>query len=202
MPAPTDTTPRPPDRPVEGVPGAPPRFLPDEPFPPYRFVPGHAPHPFAHREGYAFGQRDIAPPYLPCERWHENHAFLRGLDFFNRGWWWEAHEAWEGCWHVARDRDEAQRDLLKGLIQLAACALNRERGFNRGADGLLDTARLALGRARARVRGARGEPANPCVGAPVVLMGLDLDALENEAVARLARPCLRVDGFWLRPRPS
>ncbi len=31
-------------------------------------------------------------------------AFLWGLDLFNHGYYWEAHEAWEGLWQVA-DRD-------------------------------------------------------------------------------------------------
>ena len=88
--------------------------------------------------------RPPAPPYEPLERWRHSRPYLRGLDFFNRGWWWEAHETWESLWHVAEGRDEAQHELLKGLIQLAASALNRERGNDAGAERLLDTACAAL----------------------------------------------------------
>lgn len=175
----------PPSRPVAGAPGAPPLFLPDVAFPPYRFVPGHAPHPFLPG-GYAAGERPEPPPYVPLERWRESRPYLRGLDFFNRGWWWEAHESWESLWHVCEGRDEAQHELLKGLIQLAACALNRERGADAGSDRLLVTACEALERARARA--GRDE-----------LGGLSVPALVREARSRLATPSAQVEGFWLRP---
>jgi uncharacterized protein len=177
---------RPPERPVAGAADAPPLFLPDEPFPPYRFVPGHTRHPF-QPGGYAAGERPPAPPYEPLERWRHSRPYLRGLDFFNRGWWWEAHESWESLWHVCAGRDPAQHDLLKGLIQLAACALNRERGSDGGAARLLDTACDALGRARAAA--GRDE-----------LGGLQVPELVREARERLAAPSARVDGFFLRPR--
>jgi hypothetical protein len=31
----------------------------------------------------------------------DSDAFLWGLDLFNHGYCWEAHEAWEGLWQVA-----------------------------------------------------------------------------------------------------
>ena len=188
----------PPERPVAGAPGAPPLWMPDEPFPPYRFVPGHAPHPFAHRDGYAHGQRELAPPFVPPARWRENRGWLRGVDFFNRGWWWEAHEVWEGLWHVAQGRDDAQRDFLKAAIQLAAAALNRERGLDDGAERLLRSACEGLERVRAagaadtaNIAGAESEAR---------FMGLSLVELIAAAQAALGRPVARVDGFWLLPR--
>jgi DUF309 family protein family protein len=54
-------------------------------------------------------------------------AFLWGLDLFNHGYYWEAHEAWEGPWQVA-DRDGTLRTLFKGLILLSAAGVKiRER---------------------------------------------------------------------------
>ena len=54
-------------------------------------------------------------------------AFLWGLDLFNHGYYWEAHEAWEGLWQVA-DRDGPLRMLFKGLILLSAAGIKiRER---------------------------------------------------------------------------
>jgi predicted metal-dependent hydrolase len=172
------------DRPVSGVAGAPPLFLPDEEFPPYRFVPGATPHPFKQPGGYALGHVATPPEYLPAEAWRENPAFLRGCDFFNRGWWWEAHEVWEGLWHVCRERDEDQAALLQSLIQLAAAALNRERGHDPASGRLVDraTERLAdLGQAHAR------------------LCGLDLAALIAEAKEQLGHTRDRVDGYYLIP---
>lgn len=174
------------ERPVQGADDAPALFLPDEPFPPYRFVPGHAPHPFNQEGGYAYGERPPNPPPCAAADWRENRAFLRGVDFFNRGWWWEAHEAWEGYWHAVDGRDPAQHDLMKALIQLAASALNRERGHDGGAERLLETACAAL----ARARDAAGTDR---------LCGLDLPALAREARERLGAPCEALNGFYLCP---
>lgn len=171
-------------RPVEGAPGAPPLLVPDQPFPPYRFVPGLAPHPFAHEGGWGHGQCRPPPPFLSRDAWRENRAYLLGRDYFNRGWWWEAHEVWEELWHVVEGKDAVQHDLLKGLIQLAACALNRERASDKGAGRLLSSA-------EGRLRHVQAE-----AGAEIV-MGLDLAALCRRAVEHLGSPTTRVDGFYL-----
>ncbi len=178
---------RPPvERPLAGGPGAPPLFMPHVPFPPYRFVPGHAPHPFAHEGGYAYGQRTPVPPYLPESAWRENVPYLRGLDFFNRGWWWEAHESWESYWHVAKPRDARQELLFRALIQFAACALNRERGQDGGAGRLLLTAMRALDAARVDAGGGR-------------VCGLDLAGVAADMQMFLAEPNAVVNGLYLRP---
>ncbi|MDG2149922.1 MAG: DUF309 domain-containing protein [Planctomycetota bacterium] len=174
-------------RPVEGSPGAPPLLLPDQQFPPYRFVPGRAPHPFAHEGGWGYGEDRSPPPFLSREAWRDNRAYLSGCDYFNRGWWWEAHEVWEELWHVVEGKDAVQHDLLKSLIQLAAAALNRERSSDKGA------ARL-LGRAEERLRRVQVE------ADAEVVMGLDLKALCCRAVEHLGSPTVRVDGFYLEPR--
>lgn len=173
-------------RPLDGEPGAPPLFLPDEAFPPYRFVPGKAPHPFAHAGGWGHGQPRPTPPFISREAWRENRAYLSGVDLFNRGWWWEAHEVWEELWHVVEGRDAVQHDLLKGLIQLAACALNRERGSDRGAARLLGSAGEWLQRAQ------------DAAGAEVV-MGLSIPSVMERATRLLGTPVARVEAFYLLP---
>jgi hypothetical protein len=175
---------------VGGRPGAPALFLPGEPFPPYRFVPGHAPHPFAQPGGYAYGRRPEPPPFRGAGQWRRNRAYLRGLDFFNRGWWWEAHEAWESYWHVTAGRDARQHDLFKALIQLAACALNRERRSHAGAARLLFSA-ITLLEKLDRQRG--GEPLCGLVLADVVANAHKFLA---EAVGGDGKG---IDGFYLRP---
>ncbi|GJM21407.1 MAG: hypothetical protein DHS20C15_13220 [Planctomycetota bacterium] len=167
-------------RPVEGEPGAPPLFV-DEPFPPYRFVPGKTPHPFAHAEGYGHGAPRPVPVFLPEDRWRENRAYLRGVDFFNRGWWWEAHEAWEELWHVVEGKDDRQHTLLKALIQLAACALNRERGVGGGAARLLASATAAL----------------DGLAPATQLLGVDLVAMRGSAQALLVANVPQVNGFYV-----
>jgi len=174
-------------RPVEGAPGAPALHLPEEPFPPYRFVPGVTPHPFAHPAGYMHGRQRPAPPFLPADRWAENRAFLRGVDFFNRGWWWEAHEAWEELWHVVEGKDDAQHLLLKALIQFAACALNLERGKDGPSARLLASSLDYLRQA--------GE-----LTAADALLGLSLSELPEVAAGHLVAGRSRIDGFTLVPR--
>lgn len=200
-------SPAPIERPACGAPDAPPLFLPDAPWPPYRFVPGHAPHPVAHAGGYRHGLVEERPPFVPHERWRESAAYLRGCDFFNRGWWWEAHEIWEALWHVVQGRDETFRALLQGLIQLSACALNRERGVDSGAERLLQSACALLARAGDRVGvgddadfGARTIADDADASGARRVAGLDVDALCAHARAVLATPSSRVDGLYVVPR--
>ncbi len=50
-----------------------------------------------------------------------------GLDLFNNGYYWEAHEAWELLWRAA-PRDSADALLLQGLIALAAAGVKVRQG--------------------------------------------------------------------------
>jgi hypothetical protein len=104
-----------------------PRYLPDEPFPPYTFVPGRAPHPHTDPNGHSYGTTPPAPEPLDPDNWRSCHAYLRGLDLFNHGYYWEAHEAWELAWNgVGRKGPVAE--FLKALIKLAAAGVKaRER---------------------------------------------------------------------------
>jgi predicted metal-dependent hydrolase len=54
--------------------------------------------------------------------WHECRAYLYGIDLFNHGYFWEAHEAWEGVWRDCGRRGTTA-DFLKGLIHLAAAGV-------------------------------------------------------------------------------
>jgi hypothetical protein len=50
-----------------------------------------------------------------------------GQDLFNHGYYWEAHEAWEGLWQVA-DKGSPLRAFLKGLILLSATGAKVREG--------------------------------------------------------------------------
>src|SRR4030095_3868699 len=91
---------REPEPPFAGAP----RYAPQRPFPPYRFVPGLNPHPVSHPQGHSYRgrAREEPPPRFAPERWRENVDFLHGCDLYNHAYWWEAHEAWEGLWHLTR----------------------------------------------------------------------------------------------------
>jgi hypothetical protein len=104
-----------------------PRLVPDRPFPPYSFVPGRFPHPVSDPAGHSHGQQAEPPAPLDPNRWQESSDYLYGLDLFNHGYYWEAHEAWEGLWHVA-GREGTVADFLKGLIKLAAAGVKHREG--------------------------------------------------------------------------
>jgi uncharacterized protein len=111
-----------------------PRFVPDAALPPYTFIPGRTPHPVRDPAGHLFGQSPESPPPLDPERWQESRAYLYGVDLFNRGYYWEAHEVWEGLWRAA-GRTGPLADFLKGLIKLAAAGVKVRQGQPRGVAG-------------------------------------------------------------------
>ena len=101
-----------------------PRWLPQKSFPPYAYLPGREPHPVRDPRGHSY---HVEPIRVAAEASLGSDVFLWGLDLFNHGYYWEAHEAWEGLWQVA-DRDGPLRMLFKGLILLSAAGVKiRER---------------------------------------------------------------------------
>lgn len=109
----------------------PPRYLPDVPLPPYSFVPGRSPHPFHDPAGHSYQCVREHPAVPDPAHWRQSRAFLRGVDLFNHGFYWEAHEAWEGLWHAC-GRHGVLADFLKGLIQLAAAGVKHREQVPQG----------------------------------------------------------------------
>jgi len=156
--------------------------------PAYRFLPGLTPHPLTDPEGHGGGHGPATA--LPPEDWTENGPYLYGCDLYNRGYWWEAHEAWEALWQVTRlqiARGEAgapvvqQHRFLQGLIQAANAQL-----------------KLALGRAQAvRRLWWKAEAHWRAAGDPPHFMGLDLAGWRRDSglylERRLAESPLRHD---------
>jgi hypothetical protein len=125
-----------------------PRYVPEEPLPPYAFVPGQSPHPISDPAGHSFGHRPETPAAPDPERWHECRPYLRGLDLFNHGYYWEAHEVWESLWQAA-GRKGVLADFLKGLIKLAAAGVKHREGKPEGVKSHVHrTAELWRGTAR------------------------------------------------------
>ncbi len=79
-------------------------MTPDDPSrnrPPYSYVPGGPfPHPIREPSGHSYGHRTEAVPPIEPDGWRDSPAYLRGIDLFNAGYYWEAHEAWEPLWHA------------------------------------------------------------------------------------------------------
>ena len=110
------------------------RWVPDLPFPRYRHRLGETPHPRTHPLGHSFGVPDPHGLPLTQDNWRQHEAWLFGVDLFNHGYWWEAHEWWEAAWRVSQQ--QSTRHLLQGLIQTAAALLKWEEGNHRGREGL------------------------------------------------------------------
>jgi predicted metal-dependent hydrolase len=67
--------------------------------------------------------------------------YLHGIELFNSGKYWEAHEAWEEIWRVS------QGDLklfYQGLIQAAAALLHYDRHNLRGTNLCMNNALAKL----------------------------------------------------------
>jgi ribulose-phosphate 3-epimerase len=58
-------------------------------------------------------------------------GLARGVELFNNGEFWEAHEAWEGAWMPHRHQPEG--DFYKGLVQVAAGFYHYRRRNRNGA---------------------------------------------------------------------
>jgi len=59
--------------------------------------------------------------------WRVSSDYLFGIDLFNHGFYWEAHEIWEQLW-IACGRSGQEADFLKGLIKLAAAGVKVREG--------------------------------------------------------------------------
>jgi len=67
--------------------------------------------------------------------------YLRGIERFNRGEYFECHEVWEDLWREAGD---PAKTFLKGLIQAAVALHHQRRGNRHGAAKLLASSRACL----------------------------------------------------------
>jgi hypothetical protein len=115
------------------------RFLPNDPLPPYTYVPGRQPHPESNPAGHSYGRvRPTAEPIDPV-RWPDCRPYLRGLDLFNAGCYWESHVEFESLWLAAGRRGEIA-DFFKGLIHLAAAGVKH---LEEKTDGVQSHARRA-----------------------------------------------------------
>ena len=97
--------------------------------------------------------------------------FQQGLELFNAGEWYAAHDIFEELWHETAD---PERRSLQGILQVAVAQLHLPRGNRRGATILFGE---ALGRLK--------RPGTPD-------LGLDLEALCRAAQQRLE--ALQQDG--------
>jgi hypothetical protein len=99
------------------------RLLPAAEIPRYTHVPGSGtPHPYRDPRGHSYSKRPGTPKPLIEEHWAENRSYLLGLDFFNLGFYWEAHDEWERLWRASGPETQVGK-FLKGLVKLAAAGM-------------------------------------------------------------------------------
>lgn len=108
------------------------RCVPHRAMPPYSYVPGMHPHPIREEDGHSFGV-DVSVSDFDLNRWQECEEYLFGVDLFNAGFYWEAHEAWEAVW-ICVGRSGLTADFLKGLIKLAAAGVKAREGNANGVE--------------------------------------------------------------------
>ncbi|MEX2555124.1 MAG: DUF309 domain-containing protein [Actinomycetota bacterium] len=113
-------------------------------------------------------------------------ALARGIEHFNAGRYFQAHEAWEEGWHAS---PEPERDFWQGLTQLAVGLTHLQRGNAHGATTL-----LRRGARRLRPYGASHMGVSV---APLVAFADDAaDRIESEGLdAKVEPPTVkRTDG--------
>jgi predicted metal-dependent hydrolase len=76
--------------------------------------------------------------------------FLAGIELFNRGAFFDAHEVWEELW---RDCPSAERRFYRALIQAAVSAYHWGRGNAAGARRLYQSGRRYMDPFRPAHRG-------------------------------------------------
>lgn len=115
------------------------RLVPHRPLPPYSYVTGQFPHPIRDPRGHSHAVE--APPVSigSPDEWRRCHAYLWGIDLFNHGYYWEAHESWEAVWHAA-GRQGLVAEFCQALIKLAAAGVKAREGR---ANGVRQHARRA-----------------------------------------------------------
>ena len=99
------------------------RLLPSAELPAYTFVPGTStPHPVRDPRGHSHNRKGRPSLPLTAENWADNRTFLLALDYFNSGFYWEAHEEWDRLWRISGPESTVGR-FLRGLIKLAAAGV-------------------------------------------------------------------------------
>jgi uncharacterized protein len=108
---------------VDTLPSRPDRLLPAAELPAYTYVPGTStPHPLRDPRGHSYSRKGRTSMPLVPENWADNRTYLLALDYFNAGYYWEAHEEWERLWRLAGPECAVGR-FLRGLIKLAAAGV-------------------------------------------------------------------------------
>lgn len=86
---------------------------------------------------------DTSQDASPNSALRDHQAFRRGIEQFNSGHFFEAHETWEEIWLRSPEPDKT---FLQGIIQIAAAFHHHSRSNLRGARSLLEAGLARLDR--------------------------------------------------------
>jgi predicted metal-dependent hydrolase len=142
-----------------------------------------------------FGQtRGPAAP-IEAGRWGQSPLYLCGIELFNAGYYWEAHETWESLWH-AHGRRGATAALLQALIKLAAAGVKIRERKPEGARTHATRASLLLEQSRQQSGNDQlGLDLGQCIArCQEIVRNVPIDPRERDA------PVSRVFDFVLEPR--
>lgn len=118
--------------------------MPDVALPDHAYVPGQTAR---HDESVFAVYHDSVPPDIAPADLTATLAWQAGLMFYDKGYFWEAHEVLEPVW-MATPKDSAAHQLVQGIIQLANAALKAKMKRSNAALRLCAKARDHLRAAR------------------------------------------------------
>lgn len=104
------------------------RYCPGRPFPRYAYVVGLEPHPLRSPEGHSYNSPADSEEILDPDAWRASSDYLYGIDLFNYGYYWEAHEVWESLWNSA-GRYGPTALFLQAIIKLSAAGVKQREGI-------------------------------------------------------------------------
>jgi len=148
------------------------RYAPHYDLPEKRFLPGQGPG--KSRKSFHGWKFPECPAFLPITSWEENAFYLYGIDLFNHGYFWEAHEVWGESFRAARGLDKTQMLYFQSLVQIAAAFLHL-LGKNRKAAQA--TSQKAVNKLQ-KIIACQGN----------ILMGNDLDKFKNHTIKQIQDP--------------
>ncbi len=107
-------------------------------------------------------------------------AYREGIELFNRGQFWHAHEAWEARWLHSSGYT---RQFIQGLIQVAAALVHWQRGNQRGLLRNWHKAQINL-----------SAVPSPYAGIDLTALGAWMDGMATHAITNAPTLTLVPDG--------
>ncbi len=112
--------------------------------------------------------------------------YREGIDLFNCGEFWHAHEAWETRWLRSSGRP---RQFIQGLIQVAAALVHWQRGNHRGLLRNWHKAQIKL-----------SAVPSPYAGIDLAALGAWMDGMATQAITTAPTLALAPDHLSLSPK--